>query len=117
MFLIFVCITIAEFLTATINNNLGIYTGEEGAIALRVMVVLMLLHAFVPMFVVTFQARWFRWAIVVLTLLFGVLMMGHEVMHLFIKKNREFGVFDLLDFAHHGLALWVSIIGIRWARS
>lgn len=115
MFLIFVCITITEFLNATISGNLSIYTSEEGTTALRVMVMLMLLHAFVPMLVLTLNARWFRWAIAVLTLLFGLLMIGHEVMHVFVAKNRAFGVFDLLDFAHHGLAIWVAILAVRWA--
>lgn len=116
MFLIFVCITIVEFLNASIGGNLSIYTSEEGAAALRVMVILMLLHAFVPMLVLTLNARWFRWAIAILTFLFGLLMIGHEIMHIFVAKNRAFGIFDLLDFAHHGLAIWVAILAVRWAR-
>lgn len=117
MFLIFVCITIVEFLNATVSGNLSIYTSDEGAAALRVMVMLMLLHAFVPMLVLTFDVRWFRWSIAVLTLLFGLLMIGHEVMHIFVAKNRDFGVFDLLDFSHHVLAIWVAILAVRWARA
>ncbi len=116
MFLIFVCITISEFLNATVSGNLSIYTSEEGAAALKVMVMLMLLHAFVPMLVLTLDARWFRWSIAILTLLFGLLMIGHEIMHVLVAKNREFGVFDLLDFAHHGLAIWVAILAVRWVR-
>jgi hypothetical protein len=116
MFLIFVCITIIEFLNASINANLSIYTSEEGAAAMKVMVVLMLLHAFVPMLVVTYDVRWFRWFVAVLTFLFGLLMMGHEIMHIFVAKSRGFGVFDLLDFSHHVLAIWVAILAVRWAR-
>jgi len=116
MFLLFVCIFVCEFLLAAINGQLAFYSGQEGKLALKVTVVVMLLHAFVPMLVYAFDARWFRWAIALLTMCFGLGMMLHEIAHVFVIKNREFGWFDLLDFAHHGLAVWVALLAVQWAR-
>ena len=31
-------------------------------------------------------------------------------------KNREFGWFDLLDFSHQVLAMWVALLAVQWAR-
>lgn len=117
MFLLFICIFVSEFLGAVISGNLSIYTSDEGAAGLKLMTGMMLLHAFVPMLVCSFDARWFRWAVAVLTLLFGLIMMGHEISHLFVIKNREFGRSDLLDLAHHALSLWVAAIAVQWARA
>jgi hypothetical protein len=116
MFLIFVCMLVLEFLHAVIANDLSVYTNQEGKKGLQIMIYLMLLHAFVPMLVVTFQARWFRWFIAVLTMLFGVLMVLHEVNHIVILESRPFGLRDALDFAHHGLAIWVALIAVSWAK-
>ena len=116
MFLVFICIFIVEFLNAVIVGNLSLYTSAEGQIALKVIVLMMLLHAFVPMLVCTFNARWFRWAIAGLTLCFALAMIAHELVHIFIAKNKQFGLFDALDFAHHGLGIWVACVAVRWAR-
>ncbi len=116
MFLVFVCINLIEFLNASMRGTLQFFATTEGAVALRVIVVLMLLHAFVPMLVMHFESRKFRWGVAILTMTFGVLMFIHEIIHLFLVKDRSFGFFDALDFAHHGLAIWVSVIAVRWAR-
>lgn len=117
MFLVFICINFIEFMNAAVQGDLVFFAGQEGAIALRAMIALMLLHAFVPMLVLTLDRRWFRWAVAVLTMGLGVAMLAHEMVHLFVVRNRGFGMFDLLDFAHHVLALWVSAAAVRWARS
>lgn len=116
MFLVLICIFLIEFLNAALDDNLAMFKSEEGATALKAIVLLMLLHAFVPMLVCTFHGRIFRWAIAGLTLCLTVAMIGHELAHLFIVKNREFGLFDMLDFAHHGLGVWVASVAVRWAR-
>lgn len=116
MFLVFICIFVVEFLNAVLNDNLALFKGDEGAAALKIIVLMMLLHAFIPMLVCTFEGRAFRWFIALLTLSFTIAMIGHEVAHLFIVKNRKFGIFDMLDFAHHGLGIWVTSVAIAWAR-
>jgi hypothetical protein len=116
MFLLLVCIFLTEFLTASVGGNLAMYSSAEGIRGLHMMVILILLHAFIPMLVLTFEVHWFRWVIMILTLGFALIMMAHEILHLFVIKNRQFGTFDLLDFAHHGLALWVARLALRWAR-
>jgi Zn-dependent protease len=49
-------------------------------------------------------------------MVFGVVMMLHEIGHIFILENRIFGLRDALDFAHHGLAIWISLIAVSWAK-
>jgi hypothetical protein len=116
MFLLFLGMLVMEFLTAVVSGDLTAFTSAEGQTGMKIMIFLMLLHALVPMLVVSFKAVWFRWFIAVLTMFFGLFMVMHEVSHLFIVSNRTFGVRDALDFAHHGLAIWVALVAVAWAR-
>lgn len=117
MFLILVCIVFLEFQSAVVDDRLDFYTTQEGTAAANVIVALMLVHAFVPVMVRSFDPRWFRWLVAALTATFGIVMIIHEILEMFILKTRPFGFTHLLDFAHHGLALWVSVVAIRWALS
>ncbi len=111
MCLIFVSVLATQFMNVVICTLVS----KDGRTNLKVMAMLMMLHAIVPMLIYTFSARWFRWTIAGLTLFFGVAMIAHEI-HLFIVTQRTFEIFNLLDFAHHGLAIWVGLIAVRWAR-
>lgn len=115
MFLVLICIFLTEFATNVIQDNLAIFKSREGEKALKVLVLLMMLHAFVPMLICTFDAPWFRWTVVGITGVLTVIMVAHEIVDLVIGA-RAFGVLHLLDFAHHSLGIWVSVIAIRWAK-
>jgi len=115
MFLVLICIFLTEFATSVIQNDLSMLRSKEGEKALKAMVVLMLLHAFVPMLVCTWNAPWFRWAVVGITGVLAVAMLAHEIVHL-VTGTKPIGIFHLLDFAHHGLGIWVTFIAIRWAK-
>ncbi len=111
MCLIFVSTLAIQFMNVVICTLVS----TDGSTNLKLMATQMMLHAFVPMLIYTFNARWFRWAIAGLTLFFGGAMIVHEI-HLFIVMKRGFEILNLLDFAHHGLAIWVGLIAVRWAR-
>jgi len=111
MCLIFVSMLAAQFMNVVICT-LG---SKDGGANFKVMAMLMVLHAFVPMLIYTISAGWFRWTVAGLTLFFGVAMSVHEI-HLLIATQRSFDILNLLRFAHHGLAIWVGLIAVRWAR-
>lgn len=115
MFLVLICIFLTEFATSVIQDDLSMLRSREGEEALKAMVLLMLLHAFVPMLVCALTASWFRWTVVGITGVLVVLMLAHEIVHL-VTGTKPFGIFHLLDFAHHGLGIWVTFIAIRWAK-
>jgi hypothetical protein len=115
MFLVLICIFLTEFATSVIQDDLSMFRSREGEEALKAMVLLMLLHAFVPMLVCALNASWFRWTVVGITGVLAVLMLAHEIVHL-VTGTKPFGIFHLLDIAHHGLGIWVTLIAIRWAK-
>lgn len=115
MFLALICIFLTEFATSVIQDDLSVFKSREGENGLKVMVLLMLLHALVPMLVCALNASWFRWTVVGITGVLAGVMLAHEVAHL-VTGTKPFGIFHLLDFAHHGLGIWVTFIAIRWAK-
>lgn len=115
MFMVLICIFLTEFAISVIQDDLSVFKSREGENGLKVMVLLMLLHAFVPMLVCALNASWFRWTVVGITGVLAGVMLLHEVVHL-VTDTKPFGIFHLLDFAHHGLGIWVTFIAIRWAK-
>jgi hypothetical protein len=110
MCLIFVGMLATRFM----NDVVCAPESKGGEVQLKTMAMLLVLHAFVPMLIHAFSARWFRWAVAGLTLLVGVAIV-HEI-HFFIVAPGTVDILHLLDVAHHGLALWVGWIAVRWAR-
>ena len=113
MFLVMVCIFMLELIVQLINGD-PFLRSPECARGLRVGVALILVHAFVPMLVCTFDGPRFRWLVTGLTGLFTLAMLAHQAMHL-VTHTKEFGYFDLLDLTHHTLGLWVTLLARRWA--
>lgn len=116
MFLVFVCIHVTGFLVAGVRCEPNAFSGRDGATALQALVALMLLHAVMPVLVMTVGRRWFRWAVAGLALLSGAGMLVHEI-HLLVVRGGGFGAANLLDVSHHVLALWVGALALRWARA
>lgn len=115
MFLVFICIFLTEFSNSVIGDNLVIFKSREAEFFLRVMVMLMMLHAFVPMLICVIESTWFRWLIVLITGLLTVILIIHQIGHL-ISETKPFGIFHLLDFSHHGLGVWTTVLAVQWAR-
>jgi hypothetical protein len=115
MFLVFICIFLTEFVASVLGDDLSIFKSREGEMALRAMVVLMMLHAFVPMLICVVDSAWFRWLIVLVTGLLTVALMGHQIGHL-VTATKPFSIFHLLDFSHHGLGIWTTVLAVQWAR-
>ena len=114
MFLVLICIFLTEVSNNIFANELQIYQSSEGKMALKAMVMLMMLHAFVPMLVCTIDAPWFRWTVVGITGMLTLVMVGHEIMDM-VRNVREFSIFHMLDFTHHVLGVWVTLIALAWA--
>ncbi|CAN7362508.1 hypothetical protein LJR289_002066 [Pseudoduganella sp. LjRoot289] len=112
---ILMCLILVAMLATQFMNEVICAQGSEGGgVRLKVMAALLVLHAFVPMLIYTFSARWFRWAIAGLTLLLGALIV--HAFYSVIVSPVAFDILHLLDFAHHGLAIWVGCLAFRWAR-
>jgi len=112
---ILMCLIFVGMLAIQVMNEAVSAPGNHAEEAnVKVIAALLVLHVLVPMLVYTFGARWFRWAVAGLTLLFGA-MIVHQV-QMFIAAPGTPGIIELLDCAHHGLAFWVGWIAVRWAR-
>ena len=115
MFLVLICIFLTEFVASVISGDFSMLRSKEGERALHGLVLLMVLHAVVPMLVLTVNWRQLKWAVTAITGVLAVIMVGHEIMHL-MNGTIPLGFFHVLDFSHHGLGIWTTIMAIRWAR-
>lgn len=115
MFAVFiagVCIEIAKGGALDDPGRAGRHLGMAG---IQLVLVLSSLYALMPMLVRSFDARWFRWVVVGLSVLVSLFMVAHEISHW--RTDRPFGVLHALDITHHVLGAWVTVLSVRWALS
>lgn len=116
MFLVFIAIFQMEFIAMSVNADISTFQSPEGRQVFKAAVVLMALHAFMPLLVCSLTARWFRWGVVLVTAFFTVAMVGHQWAHV-VKGDKPVALLHLLDLCHHVISAWVTVAAVRWARS
>jgi hypothetical protein len=115
MFLLFLSILLMEFMSLSVEGNLREFQGEQGVRQVRVLVVLMVLHAVMPLLILRVDAPLFRWCVAVFAGMLTLAMAGHQWVHV-IKGDKPMGVLHLLDLVHHALGTWMTAASVQWAR-
>lgn len=114
MFVLFVCVFVSKFPSATVYGTLAGCMTEQGSDAMHLMVALLLAHPFVPVLVMTVRAEWVRWVASLCALGIGWILIVNNA-YLYMSRGYEFAVYDLFNFAHQALALWMGLVAFRWA--
>ncbi len=116
MFLLFLSILLIELTQAVTNDDLAIFRSDAGRRGLRLLTVLIMVHALVPMLVVSVtDGPKLRWAVFGVTVVLTMVLIAHQIGHL-ANGEKQLDIFQLLDATHHALGLWVSRLAWRWAR-
>lgn len=115
MFMVLLAMFIVDLAKSAITENFGSWAEDMSEGGLLVMLVIMCIYIFIPMLVVTLRAVWFRYAVIVITILMTLFFMAHEVAHL-LTGDMPFGLRHVLDFSHHILGIWVVVAATMWAK-
>ena len=116
MFLLFLSILFFELSQGVINDDLSMFRSSDGRRAWRVAVLLIAVHALMPVLVCLADGRRFRWTVFVVTLVQTIALIVHQLVHLF-NGEKPFDAFQCLDVLHHALGIAVAALAWRWARS
>ncbi len=114
MFVLFVCVFVSKFPSATIYGNLAGCMTARGADAMHLVVAILLAHPFVPILVLTVRARWVRWAATISGL--GIAwILFINTLYVYVSTDYDFSIYDLFNISHQGLALWIGLVSFNWA--
>jgi hypothetical protein len=114
MFVLFVCVFVSKFPSATIYGTLSGCMTARGADAMHLVVAILLAHPFVPILVLTVRAPWVRWVATISAL--GIAwILFINTLYIYASTDYEFSIYDLFNISHQALALWIGLISFNWA--
>jgi hypothetical protein len=114
MFMVFLANITIDVVKSMINSNSTQWAEHIGMGGAQFILVIMAIYAVMPILIRTVSARWFRVAVVVLTILMMLFVLAHEFSH--VGTDKPFGVFHTLDITHHLLAVLTVVAATMWAR-
>ncbi len=115
MFLVFLANLVMDLVRVTIEGSAAPWAAHMGMQGVKFILAIMAVYAAMPVLVRTFSARWFRYAMVGLTVFMSLFVGAHEASHL-VAADKPFGLLHTLDLMHHVLGIWVAVAAVMWAR-
>lgn len=100
---------------AAIANDFKGFGKDPGNTGLDIMIVIFAIYALLPVLVRMFDGRIFRWFMVGAGVFFLLMFIAHQLTHMYVDK-MPLNIYHVLDFAHHGLMIWVTYCSVQWAR-
>jgi hypothetical protein len=85
---------------------------DPGPLGLQVLIALLCLNALVQVTVHAFSCRAAKMSVLVLSVLYGLFFLAHNVVH--FLGGEALGLQSLLDFTHHGLAVFAIWGAWHW---
>ena len=106
---------VVALLRAAIGNDFTGFSKDPGDLGMRVMLVVFTIYAVIPIALRMIGGVVFRWAMVGVAVFFLLMFVAHQLSHMYMD-GRPLNFFHTLDFAHHGMMLWLIVLTVRWAR-
>ncbi|MBX2809742.1 MAG: hypothetical protein KTR20_14045 [Cellvibrionaceae bacterium] len=115
MFLLVLSMFVINLVKSSIFQDFSGWQFDPGEGGLLILVVVMVVYAFMPMFIKTFQARFFRIIAIIVAVFFTLFFIAHQLNHM-IVDGRPIDFLQTLDFAHHIMGSWVAVLTFLWLR-
>lgn len=116
MFLIFLAMFVIDLTKSAIAIDFAKWSHDPGNGGLKVLIIVMLFYAFMPVLIKMTNARWFKFVAIGLAVFFTLFFIAHQLTHI-VAGDKPTGLMSLLDIAHHILGVIVIYASIGWLRS
>lgn len=106
---------IVSILRGAVANDFSGFAKDPGEMGTNIMIVVFTIYALLPIFIFVFTHVIFRWIYFALAIFFLLFFVAHQITHM-IVDNMPLNMYHLLDFAHHGVMIFVIVLSLLWAR-
>jgi hypothetical protein len=113
MFLVFLANLSIDMTKCAVNADCSVWAAHIGIGGVKLITVIMMIYAVVPMLVRTVSERWIRVAVLPATVFITLFYVAHELSH---RGDKAFGIYHALDITHHIFGIWVIITAVKWLR-
>lgn len=113
MALLSIMMQITDLLEAGLGQDFS-FTEHLGMSGIWSISILLCINLVVQVSVQTFEGKGFRWGIFIVTIVYTLNMIVHQVTH--IMGGDRFDIHFVFDTLHHVLGIWAIIYAYKWAR-
>lgn len=112
MLFLLLLMMITDIVECGMKNDFHFLIKDPGIIGLWIIVTVAIINVIIQIAVQTFEGKKFRWFVFILTLLYTLFFVGHQIKHLSMGEGMDVHFF--LDIAHHLLGGWSTIFAYKW---
>ena len=114
MLFVLLLMMITDLIECGMKNDFSLLLKDPGISGLYLIVIMAITNVIVQISVFTFENKIFKWTVFVLSMLYTLLFVAHQVDHLMAGEGIDMHFF--LDITHHLLGIWTTIYAYKWAR-
>lgn len=115
MLLLLLLMMITDIVECGMRNDFTFLTQDPGNNGLWFIVVMAITNICMQVSVQTFESKIFIWFVFGATLLYTLLFVMHQIIHLISGEGVDYHFY--LDITHHLMGVWAAIFAFKWAKS
>lgn len=114
MLFLLVMMTVSDLTAAGLSQNFDLLQNDPGTIGLWLTAVLLSFNVLIQIAVRTFDGKKFRQSIYVISIIYMLLFVGHQIFHFAAGDGVTIDL--MYDITHHIIGIWVIIYAFKWAK-
>jgi hypothetical protein len=114
LFLLFFMM-LSDLVNCGMNNDFSLLTKDPGISGLWFIAIMTMVNVCVQIAIQTFDNRIFRWVVFGLTVVYTLLFVAHQAIH--IAAGEGIDIHFFLDLTHHILGVWAAVFAYKWAKN
>lgn len=114
MLFLLLMMTISDLVKAGLTENFSLLQRDPGIIGLWLTAILVCVNVLIQIAIRTFDGKKFRWNIFIISIIYAVLFVLHQIFHLIVGDGIN--IHFMFDITHHIIGIWVIIYAFKWAK-
>ena len=114
MLFLLVMMTVSDLTVAGLSQNFDPLQNDPGIAGLWMTAVLLVINVLIQIAVRTFDGKKFRQSIFVVSIIYMLLFVGHQIFH--FAAGDGVTIHLMYDITHHIIGIWVIIYAFKWAK-
>ena len=114
MLFLLVMMTVSDLTVAGLSQNFDLLQNDPGTVGLWMTAVVLCINVLIQIAVRTFDGKKFRQSIYVLSIIYMLLFVAHQIFHFAVGDGVTIDL--LYDITHHIIGIWVIIYAFKWSR-
>jgi len=114
MLFLIIFMMLTDIIECGMKTDFTLLQSDPGINGLWFIVIVASVNVLVQISIKTFDGYYFRWGIFVLTIIYTLIFVAHQCIHL--ANGEGFDMHFVFDVIHHTLGIWATIAAFQWVK-